>query len=165
MKVVSYVCREGEDLKFLYVDGDFDSSKFLSCVKELMKSRKGRACCETIITDFGPNAEELFKANGYTHVTYNVVFENGEGEELFVYEWKVPRLLLMNVDVNDYEAYDWTGQGCSFYNAKSSVSHVMRFYASPFVGCAAQTLIQWRDVLIDEVILREVKNIKIELAQ
>lgn len=27
MKIVSYVCREGEDLKFLYVDGDFDSSK------------------------------------------------------------------------------------------------------------------------------------------
>ena len=65
MNIVSYVCREGEDLKFLYVDGDFDSSKFPSCVKELMKGRKGRDCCETIITEFGSKAEELFKAKGY----------------------------------------------------------------------------------------------------
>lgn len=39
--------------------------KFPSCVKELMKGRKGRDCCETIITEFGSKAEELFKAKGY----------------------------------------------------------------------------------------------------
>lgn len=30
-----------------------------------MKGRKGRDCCETIITEFGSKAEELFKAKGY----------------------------------------------------------------------------------------------------
>lgn len=110
---------------------------------------------------FRRGAVQYRDPNPYTHITYNIVFENGGGEELFVYEWKVPRLLLMNVDVNDYEVSD----NYKFGNEKSRQSHVMRFYATPFVGCAAQRLIQWRDVLIDEVILREVKNIKIELAQ
>lgn len=78
MKVVSYVCREGEDLKFLYVDGDFDISKFPLCVKKLMNGRKGRKCCESIITDFGPKAEDLFKAKGYL-LAPKVIWSETEG--------------------------------------------------------------------------------------
>lgn len=121
---------------------------------------------DVVSTGHGSTVREAVRYENptpYTHVTYNVAFEDGKGEELFVYEWKVPRLLLMNVDVNDYFACEAFNP--VFREAMSRLSKTMKFYASPFVGCAAQMLVQWRDVLIDEVILREVKNIKIELAQ
>lgn len=95
----------------------------------------------------------LYGRRGGT-VVYNVVFTDGDGDELFVYEWRVPRCYLMNVDVNDV---------FNDYGAYSP--DALNFYAAPFVGCAAKSIVQWRDIMIDAQVLAKVKGVKIEYAQ
>ena len=44
-----------------------------------MNGRKGRKCRESIITDFGPKAEDLFKAKGYL-LAPKVIWSETEGD-------------------------------------------------------------------------------------
>ena len=78
MKVISYHHREGEDLQFLYIDGDCDQSKFPAEVKKILSEGKGHDCSETVITEFGLKAENLFKQKGFLFAP-KVTWKESEG--------------------------------------------------------------------------------------
>lgn len=78
MKILSYHHREGADLQFLYIDGEFDQSRFPAKLKKIIAGGKGHDCCETIITEFGPKSEELFKERGFLFAP-KVTWEESEG--------------------------------------------------------------------------------------
>ena len=84
-------------------------------------------------------------------VTYNVVFMDAQGSEVYTHEWRVDRLRLLNVDVDDH---------CTRNDDKS-----LNFYISPFVGCAARSYIEWEDMLIDTSLLNSFNDVKIEYSQ
>ncbi len=78
MKVISYHHREGDDLQFLYIDGEFDQSKFPAEVKQIISGCKGYDCSETVKTDFGLKAENLFKQKGFLFAP-KVTWKESEG--------------------------------------------------------------------------------------
>ena len=78
MKILAYYHREGEDLQFLYIDGDCDWSKFPAEVKKILMEGKGHDCCETVITEFGPKSENIFKQRGFLFAP-KVTWQESEG--------------------------------------------------------------------------------------
>lgn len=76
---------------------------------------------------------------------YNIVLLDENGEELGVYPWQIENGLLMNVKFGMIP-----GAGV--------------VYATPFVGCFGECLIQWRDFKIDQDTLSRIGSVKIELA-
>ena len=78
MKILAYHQREGENLQFLYIDGEFDQSKFPAEVKKIISEGRAHDCCKTIITEFGPKSENLFKHRGFLFAP-KVTWQESEG--------------------------------------------------------------------------------------
>ena len=75
---------------------------------------------------------------------YNIILLDRDGEEIGVYPWLIPNGMLMNVKFAD------------FPNAGM-------VYATPFVGCFGESMIQWRDFAIEKDQLAKIASVKIEL--
>ena len=80
---------------------------------------------------------------------YNIVLLDKNGEEIGVYPWRIPNDLLENVK------YATIG----YNNDKKGM-----VYVTPFVGCVGESLIQWRDFILEKDQLTKVASIKIEPA-
>lgn len=76
---------------------------------------------------------------------YNIILLDKNGEETGVYPWQIPNGALMNVKFAEIP-----GAGM--------------VYATPFVGCFGESLIQWRDFILEKDQLAKIASIKIELA-
>lgn len=84
---------------------------------------------------------------GYQKTTnYNIVLLDKDGEEVGVYPWQIPNGVLMNVKFAEIP-----GAGM--------------VYATPFVGCFGESLLQWRDFILETDQLTKVASIKIEPAE
>ena len=76
---------------------------------------------------------------------YNIVLLDKDGEEIGVYPWQIPNGMLMNVKF-------------------AEIPNAGMVYATPFVGCFGENLIQWRDFVLEKDQLTKVASIKIEVA-
>ena len=76
---------------------------------------------------------------------YNIILLDKDGNEIGVYPWNVPNGILMNVKFAEIP-----GAGM--------------VYATPFVGCFGENLIQWRDFVLQQDDLAKIASVKIELA-
>ncbi len=74
---------------------------------------------------------------------YNIVLLDKDGEEIGVYPWQIPNGMLMNVKF-------------------AEIPNAGMVYATPFVGCFGENLIQWRDFILEKDQLAKVASIKIE---
>ncbi len=63
MKVVSYSFQEKGSRRFLYLDKDFDGSKFPAKVKKIVSKEKPHICREPV--RLIPKEVTFFKKNGY----------------------------------------------------------------------------------------------------
>lgn len=97
--------------------------------------------------------------NGNGSMNYNIVFLDKSGEEVGVFPWKIPRHVLMNIG------------GGYFYPRSDKLVKRMNladnqpvgcFYSSPFVGCAGDTFIQWRDFVLSKDDLARIASVRIE---
>ena len=102
---------------------------------------------KSVIEVFNAWRTELVdKENGYQKTTnYNIILLDKDGEEVGVYSWQIPNGALMNVKFAEIP-----GAGM--------------VYATPFVGCFGESLIQWRDFILEKDQLAKIASIKIELA-
>ncbi len=85
--------------------------------------------------------------------SYNIIFLDKDGEEIGVYPWQIPNGVLMNLKfagIQDWRGLPVDGQGM--------------VYATPFVGCFGENLIQWRDFILEKDQLAKVASIRIESA-
>ena len=78
---------------------------------------------------------------------YNIVLLDKDGEEIGVYPWQIQNGILMNVNFG--------------IDNKWNVS-VCMMYATPFVGCFGESMIQWRDFILEKDKLSKIASIKIE---
>ena len=76
---------------------------------------------------------------------YNIVLLDKDGAEIGVYPWQIPNGMLMNVKF-------------------AEIPNAGMVYATPFVGCFGENLIQWRDFILEKDQLTKVASIKIEPA-
>lgn len=76
---------------------------------------------------------------------YNIVLLGKDGVEQGTYPWQIPNDVLENVKFGEF-------------------SNAFMVYATPFVGCVGEKLIQWRDFILEKDQLDKVTSIKIELA-
>ena len=76
---------------------------------------------------------------------YNIVLLDKDGNEIGVYPWQIPNDILMNVKFAEIPAAGMV-------------------YATPFVGCFGENLIQWRDFILEKDQLAKIASVKIELA-
>ena len=81
---------------------------------------------------------------------YEIVLLDKSGEEIGAYPWQIPNTALINVKFA--EAFH-QGHGC--------VGGMV--YATPFVGCFGECLIQWRDFVLEKDALAKIASVKIEL--
>ena len=65
MKVMAYSYSLDRQLQYLYVDDDFEKSKFPSWITALINGRTGKPCSESVLKPFGPKGEIRFKEQGY----------------------------------------------------------------------------------------------------
>ena len=77
--------------------------------------------------------------------SYNIVFLDKDGEEIGVYPWQIPNGILMNVRF-----------------AELRDQNAGMVYATPFVGCFGENMIEWRDFVLEKDQLTKVVSIKIE---
>ena len=77
--------------------------------------------------------------------SYNIVFLDKDGEEMGVYPWQIPNAILMNVRF-----------------AELRDQNAGMVYATPFVGCFGENMIEWRDFVLEKDQLTKVVSIKIE---
>ena len=63
MKVVLYSYQDGEHVRSLYVDKDFESSKLPTAVKKIVSTKRSRICRSPI--RLTPAEVAFFKKNGY----------------------------------------------------------------------------------------------------
>ncbi len=76
---------------------------------------------------------------------YNIVLLDKDGGEIGVYPWQIPNAVLTNIKFSGhFEPY--------------------MVYATPFVGCFGENLLQWRDFILEKDQLSKIVSIKIELA-
>lgn len=76
---------------------------------------------------------------------YNIVLLDKDGVEQGTYPWQIPNDVLENVKFGEF-------------------SNAFMVYATPFVGCVGENLIQWRDFILEKGQLDKVVSVKIELA-
>ena len=84
-------------------------------------------------------------------ISYNILLLSKDGDEIGVYPWQIPNDLLTNVkfahdDVNGMQVIEIA-------------------YATPFVGCFGESLLQWRDFILEKDQLAKIASIKIEPAE
>ena len=97
--------------------------------------------------------KELTKADGETKKTsYNIILLDKNDEELGVEPWQIPNYILMNMKFADDRN-------------SASVAPPGMVFATPFVGCFGESLLQWRDFILEKDQLTKVASIKIELAE
>ena len=82
---------------------------------------------------------------------YNIVLLDKIGEEIGVYPWQIPNDALINVKFAEGPR-----------PIRSGVDGMV--YATPFVGCFGENLIQWRDFVLEKDDLAKIASVKIELA-
>ncbi len=83
------------------------------------------------------------KENYHKTTNYNIVLLDKDGEEIGVYPWQIPNGMLMNVKF-------------------AEIPNAGMVYATPFVGCFGENLIQWRDFILEKDQLAKVASIMIE---
>ena len=84
---------------------------------------------------------------------YNIILLGEDGDEISVYPWQIPNDCLINI---------------KFADTKASGDYpcpLPMVYATPFVGCFGESLLQWRDFILEKDQLQKVTSIKIELAE
>ena len=74
---------------------------------------------------------------------YNIILLDKDGAELGVYPWQIPNGMLMNVKF-------------------AEIPNAGMVYATPFVGCFGESLIQWRDFVLSKDDLARIASIRIE---
>ena len=91
--------------------------------------------------------EGLINAGPHMQKTtnYNIILLGKDGEEIGVYPWQIPNGILRNVKFAEIP-----GAGM--------------VYATPFIGCFGENLIQWRDFVLQQDDLAKIASVKIELA-
>ena len=82
---------------------------------------------------------------------YDIVLLNKSGDEIGSYPWQIPNSALINVKFAE-----------AFRSGVGSVGAMV--YATPFVGCFGECLIQWRDFVLEKDDLAKIASVKIELA-
>ena len=83
---------------------------------------------------------------------YNIIFLDKDGEEISVNPWQIPNDCLINVK--------FANNNCRY---EYPVPMPM-VYATPFVGCFGENLIEWRDFVLEKDQLARVTSVKIEVA-
>lgn len=84
-------------------------------------------------------------------ISYNILLLSKDGDEIGVYPWQIPNDLLTNV---------------KFAHDDDNGMQVIEIaYATPFVGCFGESLLQWRDFVLEKDQLQKVASIKIESAE
>ena len=84
--------------------------------------------------------------------SYNIILLDKNGEEIGVYPWQIPNGVLINVKFA--EICDKNG----------STVYESMVYATPFIGCFGESMLQWRDFILEKDQLTKVASIKIEPA-
>ena len=87
-------------------------------------------------------------AGGIKSTDYNIILLDKNGEEIGVYPWQVRNDCLTNV---------------KFAELREQKAGMV--YATPFVGCFGESMIQWRDFILEKDQLTKVASIKIEVAE
>ena len=82
---------------------------------------------------------------------YNIILLDKSGEEIGVYPWQIPNNALINVKFAE-----------AFRPGRGGVGEMV--YATPFIGCFGECLIQWRDFVLEKDDLAKIASVKIELA-
>ena len=83
---------------------------------------------------------------------YNIVLLGKDGEELNAYPWQIPNDYLTNIKFANNNLQ------CEYPVPMPMV------YATPFVGCFGESMIQWRDFILEKDQLARIASIKIEVA-
>ena len=65
MKVTSYSYMSGGRLQYIFVDEYLDRTLLPPRIKDIIDTRTGTACSESIIARFGVKAVEMFREEGY----------------------------------------------------------------------------------------------------
>ncbi len=65
MKVMSYSYMSDGHLQHLFVDEDLDRTLLPTRIKDIVDTRTGIACGESVIAKFGITAKEKFHEEGY----------------------------------------------------------------------------------------------------
>ena len=76
---------------------------------------------------------------------YNIVLLDKDGGEIGVYPWQIPNAVLTNIKFSSPGRFETN-----------------MVYATPFVGCFGENLLQWRYFILEKDKLSQIASIKIE---
>ena len=99
----------------------------------------------------GWDPEASWKQGKLKTTNYEIVLLDKSGDEIGAYPWQIPNNALINVKFAEGPR-----------PIRNGVDGMV--YATPFVGCFGECLIQWRDFVLEKDALAKIASVKIELA-
>ena len=106
-----------------------------------------------------------YDRSGSDSMNFNIVFLDKENNEIGVFPWKIPRRVLMNVGSTHFYPDDRSDSKYAALRRKWGLTDYQpmgAFYSSPFIGCAGDTFIQWRDFVLSTDDLARIASVRIE---
>ena len=113
--------------------------------------------------------KENYRRYDAPSIIYNVAFLGADGEEINVTQWKVNNISLMNFGSTGYRPFDGREKRYLWKSPKIEVKDsseiVGVFYATPFVGCAGGSYLEWLDFDFHKDDLSKIKQVRIQIAE
>ena len=110
--------------------------------------------------------KEKFRRNDTPSIIYNVAFLGADGEEINVTQWKVKNTCLMNFGSGSKDGLEkrhlWKSPKTTEVKGDEDVGV---FYATPFVGCAGGSYLEWLDFDFHKDDLSKIKQVRIQIAE
>ena len=105
-------------------------------------------------------------SNDTPSIIYNVAFLGADGEEINVTQWKVKNTCLMNFGSGSEGGLEkrhlWKSPKTTEVKGDEDVGV---FYATPFVGCAGGSYLEWLDFDFHKDDLSKIKQVRIQIAE
>ena len=110
--------------------------------------------------------KENYRRNDNPSIIYNVAFLGADGEEINVTQWKVNNISLMNFGSGSKDGLEkrhlWKSPKTTEVKGDEDVGV---FYATPFVGCAGGSYLEWLDFDFHKDDLSKIKQVRIQIAE
>ena len=110
--------------------------------------------------------KENYRHHDTPSIIYNVAFLGADGEEINVTQWKVKNTCLMNFGSGSKGRLEkrhlWKSPKTTEVKGDEDVGV---FYATPFVGCAGGSYLEWLDFDFHKDDLSKIKQVRIQIAE